>query len=74
MSIASHALLIGTDLHPLAGDDPIAAAVILIRERGGEEVVEGCRLIALTKAGEEVGDLTEELAYTLSHSSKRYAY
>ena len=74
MSIASHALLIGTDLHPLAGDDPVAAAVELLRNLGGEEVVEGCRLIALNEAGEEVGDLTEELAYTLSHSSKRYAY
>lgn len=74
MSIASHALLIGSDLHPLAGDDAVAAAVELIRHLGGEDVVEGGRLIALNKVGEEVGDLTEELAYTLSHSSKRYAY
>lgn len=74
MSIASHALLIGTALHPLAGDDVVVAAVALIRDLGGEDVVEGGRLIALNEAGEEVGDLTEQLAYTLSHSSKRYSY
>ncbi|CAN7361067.1 hypothetical protein [Variovorax sp. LjRoot178] len=74
MSIARHALLIGTDVHPLVGDDAVAAAVELIRELGDEEVVEGGRLIALNEAGEEVGDLTEQLAYTLSHSSKRYDY
>lgn len=74
MSIASHALLIGTALHPLAGDDAVAAAVELIRHLGGEGVVEGGRLLTLNEAGEEVGDRTEELAYTLSHSSKSYAY
>ena len=74
MSIASHAVLIGTDLHSLAGDDPVVGGVKLLRALGGEEVVEGCRLVALNETDEEVGDLTEELAYTLSHSSKSYAY
>ena len=74
MSIASHSLLIGGDLHPLVGDDAVAASVELIRSLGCEEVGEGCRLVALNEAGDEVGDLTEELAYTLSHSSKRYVY
>ena len=74
MSIASHALLIGTTLHPLAGDDAIAAAVTLIRDLGGEDVVDGGRLIALNESREEVGDLTEEFAYALSHTSKSYAY
>lgn len=74
MSIASHALLVGTALHRLAGDDPVAAAVAFIRDLGGEDVVDGGRLIALNESGEEVGDLTEELAYALSHSSKSYAY
>lgn len=74
MSIASHVLLIGSTLHPIAEDDAVAAAVALIRDLGGEDVIDGGRLIALNEAGEEIGDFTEELAYALSHNSKSYAY
>lgn len=71
----AHALLIEVaDVHPLKGIDPIREAVDLIASLGGQDATGGGRLIELNQAGQEVADHTEELAYTLSHSSPTYAY
>jgi len=74
MSITNHALLIASVRHPLAGVDVMAEAVELIKDLGGEDTIEGGRLVVLNEAGQEIGDRTEELAFTLSHSSENYVY